>query len=230
MREAPPRERCPSMTAVLSSASVVRLPPRKSVPVPVSIVPPCMVSEAMRSSWPLRSNRPEFFTVTSEVSAIWSSASNRNTSVPTSPLPSPMVRSPGMDVKFVNDREDGELVQLQHAAVEAREAAVSVVAGAVHAQRADVCLHEIARAADDAAEEEVARVGAHGQRVGVEVDVAVDVEHGQRARGLPGLRGAHVHVGVDMVGADGIDRADAVGDEDGVAAHEIIAALKENAS
>src|SRR5207237_5580788 len=32
----------------------------------------------------------------------------------------------------------------------------------------------------------------------------------------------------DVVGADRIDRVDAVGDEDGVAAHEIVAALKED--
>ena len=69
---------------------------------------------------------------------------------------------------------------------------------------------------------------AHGEQARVQVDVAVDVEHGQRPRGLPRLRGAHVHVRVDGVGADGIDRTDAIGHEEGAAAHEVIAALEQN--
>jgi len=66
---------------------------------------------------PVEVEHAEFFTVTSEVSAIWSSASNRNTSVPTRPLPSPMVRSPGMETKIGERGKDLEFVQLQHATV-----------------------------------------------------------------------------------------------------------------
>ena len=100
--------------------------------------------------------------------------------------------------------------------------------GPIQAQRANVRLHQVARAADNAAEEKVASVRAHRQRIGIECDVAVDVQRGERTLGFPRLRGAHVHVGVDMVRADGINGVDSVGDEDSIAAHEVVAALKEN--
>ncbi len=98
---------------------------------------------------------------------------------------------------------------------------------AIQPQRANVGFDEVAGATDDAAEEKVAGVSAHGKGVGVEVDVAVDVENGQEAEARPELGAAHVHVGIDGVGALGVVRGDAIGDENRIAAHEIIRALEE---
>src|SRR6185503_11491354 len=47
-------------------------------------------------------------------------------------------------------------------------------------------------------------------------------------RSLPRLRRAHIHVRINRVGSGGVDGCDAVGDQNGIAAHDVIAALKKN--